>query len=108
MAKKKPTAKEMEKVINLVIQQTEILIQRVNKLEFITETYHEYKNEKEDFIKYLNRKVEKSNKDRDGDSSRNNEQQNISKPAGSDKGAGEDTKKKSNSKKKEGKDNESI
>ena len=98
----------MEKVINLVIQQTEILIQRVNKLEFINETYHEYKNEKEDFIKYLNRKVEKNNKDRDGDSSRNNEQQNISEPAGSDKGAGEDTKKKSNSKKKEGKDNERI
>ena len=91
-----------------MIQQTEILIQRVNKLEFITETYNEYKNEKEDFIKYLNRKVEKNNKDRDGDSSRNNEQQNISEPAGSDKGAGKDTKKKSNSKKKEGKDNESI
>ena len=98
----------MEKVINLVIQQMEILIQRVSKLEFITETYHEYKNEKEDFIKYLNRKIEKSNKNRDGDSSRNNEQQKVSEPAGSDKGAGDDRKKKSNSKKKEGTDNESV
>lgn len=98
----------MEKVINLVIQQTEILIQRVNKLEFITETYHEYKDEKEDFIKYLNRKIEKSNKDRDGDSSRNNEQQKVSKSTGSDKGAGDDRKKKSNSKKKEETDNESV
>ena len=86
----------------------EILIQRVSKLEFITETYHEYKNEKEDFIKYLNRKIEKSNKNRDGDSSRNNEQQKVSEPAGSDKGAGDDRKKKSNSKKKEGTDNESV
>ena len=95
-------------MINLVIQQMEILIQRVSKLEFITETYHEYKNEKEDFIKYLNRKIEKSNKNRDGDSSRNNEQQKVSEPAGSDKGAGDDRKKKSNSKKKEGTDNESV
>ena len=86
----------------------EILIQRVSKLEFITETYHEYKNEKEDFIKYLNRKIEKSNKNRDGDSSRNNEQQKVSEPAGSDKGAAGDTKKKSNNKKKEGTDNESV
>ena len=46
----------MEKVMNLIIQQTEMLIQRVNKLEFVTETYHEYKDEKESFIKYLNRK----------------------------------------------------
>ena len=61
MARKKPTLKEMEKVINLVIQQMEMLIQRVNKLEFITETYHEYKNEKEPFIKYLNEKVENLN-----------------------------------------------
>ena len=95
-------------MINLVIQQMEILIQRVSKLEFITETYHEYKNEKEDFIKYLNRKIEKSNKNRDGDSSRNNEQQKVSEPAGSDKGAGDNRKKKSNSKKKEGTDNESV
>ena len=95
-------------MINLVIQQMEILIQRVSKLEFITETYHEYKNEKEDFIKYLNRKIEKSNKNRDGDSSRNNEQQKVSEPAGSDKGAGDSRKKKSNSKKKEGTDNESV
>ena len=95
-------------MINLVIQQMEILIQRVSKLEFITETYHEYKNEKEDFIKYFNRKIEKSNKNRDGDSSRNNEQQKVSEPAGSDKGAGDDRKKKSNSKKKEGTDNESV
>ena len=85
-----------------------MLIQRVNKLEFVTETYHEYKKEKESFIKYLNSKIEQLNKDRDGDSSRNNEQQKVSKSTGSDKGAGDSRKKKSNSKKKEGTDNESV
>ena len=85
--------------MNLMIQQIEVLIQRVSKLEFVTETYHEYKEEKESFIEYVGEKVKRLNKARNDDSSRNNEQQNISKPAGSDKGAGKDTKKKSNSKK---------
>ena len=84
------------------------MIAKINKLEYITETYHEYKNEKQDFIKYLNKKIEQFNKDRDGDSSRNNEQQKVSKSSGSDKGAGDSRKKKSNSKKKEGRDNESV
>mgnify|MGYP001980727805 FL=1 len=94
--------------MNLMIQQIQAMIAKINKLEYITETYHEYKNEKQDFIKYLNNKIEQSNKDRDGDSSRNNEQQKVSKSTGSDKGAGDSRKKKSNSKKKEGTDNESV
>ena len=102
----------MEKVINLVINQIEILRQRLGKLEYITETYHEYKKEKEDFIKYLDKKLERENKDRDGDSTRDNGQQAISKSRGSDgtsKGiSGRGGEKGSNNKKKKEKDNESV
>ena len=94
--------------MNLMIQQTEMLIQRVNKLEFVTETYHEYKDEKESFIKYLGEKIKRLNKTRNDDSSRNNEQQEVPESTGGDKGAAGDTKKKSNNKKKEGTDNESV
>jgi len=92
----------MEKVINLVIQQTEILIQRVNKLEFITETYHEYKNEKESFIKYLNKKLEKDAKDRDSSGIPDDKRQEVPKRKGSDKGRGDTGKNKTSKKKQEG------
>ena len=98
----------MEKVINLVIQQTEMLMQRVNKLEYITETYHEYKKEKDDFIKYLDKKIEKDNKNRDGDSTRDDRQQKISTSGGGDSKSDGGGKKKDNNKKKEENDNESI
>ena len=98
----------MEKVINLVIQQTEMLMQRVNKLEYITETYHEYKKEKEVFIKYLNEKIEREAKDGDVGNTRDDKQQKISKSGGSDKTSDEDRGKKSNNKKKEENDNESV
>ena len=98
----------MEKVINLMIQQMEMLIQRVNRLEYITETYHEYKNEKEEFIKFLNKKVEEDDKNRNVDSVRDDKQQSIPASGGStgesDGGGG----RKSNKKKKKGKDNESV
>ena len=98
----------MEKVVNLVIQQMEMLIQRVNRLEYITEAYHEYKSEKEEFIKFLNKKVEEDDKNRNVDSVRDDKQQSIPASGGSsgesDGGGG----RKSNQKKKKGKDNESI
>ena len=53
-----------------MINQVEMLTQRLGRLEYITETYHEYKKEKDDFIKYLDKKIEKDNKNRDGDSTR--------------------------------------
>ena len=98
----------MEKVINLVIQQMEMLIQRVNKLEYITEAYHEYKNEKQKFIEFLNKKIEEDDKNGTVDSLHNDKQQSVPTSGGSsgesDGGGG----RKSNQKKKEGKDNESI
>ena len=98
----------MEKVINLVIRQVEILVVRVNKLEYITETYHEYKKEKDDFIKYLDKRIEKDNKNRDGDSTRDDRQQKISTSGGGDSKSDGGGKKKDNNKKKEENDNESI
>ena len=94
--------------MNLMIQQIEVLIQRVSKLEFVTETYHEYKEEKESFIEYVGEKVKRLNKARNDDSSRNNEQQEVPESTGGDEGTAGDTKKKSNNKKKEGTDNESV
>ena len=74
----------MEKVINLVISQVEALMRRLGNLEYITETYHEYKKEKDDFIKYLNKKTERDAKDGDGDSIRDDKQQEISESGGGD------------------------
>ena len=85
-----------------------MLIARVNKLEYITETYHEYKKEKEDFIKYLDKKIKRDTKDRDGDSTRDDRQQKISKSRGGDGTSAGEGKKKDNNKKKRGKDNESL
>ena len=79
MAKKKPTINQMEKVVNLLIGQVEFLKERQNRLEFVTETYHEFKEEKETFIKYLKEKIDKLNKDGASDSVRDDKQQEISK-----------------------------
>ena len=95
-------------MISLVINQVEILTQRLGRLEYITQTYHEYKKEKDDFIKYLNRKVEKENKDGNGDSVRDDRQQKISASGGGDGKPGKGWQKKDNNKKKEENDNESI
>ena len=83
-------------------------IARVNKLEYITETYHEYKKEKDDFIKYLDKKIERENKNRDGDSIRDDRQQKVSESGGGNRKSDGGGKKKDNNKKKEENDNESI
>ena len=95
-------------MISLVINQVETLTQRLGRLEYITEAYHEYKKEKEDFIKYLDKKIEKDNKNRDGDSTRDDRQQKVSESRGGDSKSDEGGGKKDNNKKKEESDNESI
>ena len=89
-------------MISLVIQQTEALIQRVSRLEYITETYHEYKKEKEEFVKYLNKKLEKDVKDRDSSGILDDKRQEVPKRKGSDKGRGDTGKNKTSKKKQEG------
>ena len=86
----------------------EAIIGRLNRLEYITETYHEYKKEKEQFIKYLNEKVERDDKVRNSDSLRDDKKRDVSESGGSDKESKGNRKKKTNSKKKEERDNESV
>ena len=73
--KKTPTMKEMERVINQLILQSQSQARRINSLEFIVESYNEYKKDTEAFSKYLRDKVERINKDRVGDSVPDNGQQ---------------------------------
>ena len=54
----------MEKVINQAILMVENLRMRINNVEYITETYHEWKKEKEEFTKFLHEKTERILKDR--------------------------------------------
>ena len=85
-----------------------MLTQRLGRLEYITETYHEYKKEKDDFIKYLNKKAERDTKDGDGNSVRDDRQQKISESGGGDGKPEKGWQKKDNNKKKEENDNESL
>ena len=54
---------------------------RISDLEFITQSYHEYKNDKEKFTKHLHEQVEKFRKDGAGDGVSDNRQQKVSKSA---------------------------
>ena len=81
---------------------------RINKLEYITETYHEYKKEKDKFVEYLNEKIERENKDRAGNDIPDDKQQKVSKSKWCDWAWISRGKKKRNSKKKEENDNENI
>ena len=67
----------MEKVVNLIIRQVEFLKEKQDRLEFVTETYHEFKKEKETFIKYLKEKIDKLNKDRTSDSVPDNKREEV-------------------------------
>ena len=69
----------MEKVINQVIVMVENLRVRLNNVEYITETYHEWKKDKEKFKKFLHAKTERLLKDRAGNSVPDNGQQKVSK-----------------------------
>ena len=78
--RKKPTVKEVANVLNQVIQMVEHLRSEVNRLGFVTETYHEYKKDKEDFIKYLQDKIARDDKDRASGSVLDVKSKEVSKP----------------------------
>ena len=69
----------MEKVINQAILMVENLRMRINNVEYITETYHEWKKEKEEFTKFLHKKTEKILKDRANNDVPDNGRQEVSK-----------------------------
>ena len=69
----------MEKVIGQVIRMVEHLRLRISDLEFITQSYHEWKNEKEEFTKHIQGQIEKFSKNGDNDSVSNDRRQEVSK-----------------------------
>ena len=78
--RKTPTVKEGANVLSQVIEMVEHLRREVSRLGYITETYHEYKKEKEDFIKYLQDKVARDDKDRNSDSVLDVKSEKVSEP----------------------------
>ena len=68
----------MEKVINQAILMVENLRMRMNNVEYITETYHEWKKEKEEFTKFLHEKTERIFKDRANNDVPDNGRQEVS------------------------------
>ena len=57
----------MQKVVSNLIVSLENLTKRVYNIEFIIDSYHEWKNEKDEFKKYVLDVVEKSTKNRAND-----------------------------------------
>ena len=68
----------MFQVQNNVILMVEHLRKRLSEIEFITQTYHEWKDEKEKFTTYLRKRVDEINKDRTVDSASNDRRQEVS------------------------------
>ena len=66
-------------MINQVIRVVENLRARLNNIEYITETYHEWKKEKEEFTKFLHEKTERILKDRANNDVLDNGRQEVSK-----------------------------
>ena len=60
-----------------MIQNLNILNQKVQNLELLTSQYYEWKKETEEFRKYLDKKGEEIAKDRAKDSSNNDRQQDV-------------------------------
>ena len=68
----------MFQVQNNVILMVEHLRKRLSEIEFITQTYHEWKDEKKEFTTYLRKRVDEINKDRAVDSASNDRRQEVS------------------------------
>ena len=67
----------MFQVQNNVILMVEHLRKRLSELEFITKTYHEWKNEK-GFTEHIRKRVDGINKNRAVDNTSNDRQQKVS------------------------------
>ena len=79
MARKKPTMKEMVKVVGSLINESQQHLQRIANLEFLIDCYFELKDEKGNVKKYVEQRLKKFNKDRASSSSSDNGQQKVSK-----------------------------
>ena len=60
--------KELVKVISSLIGEIKRLSNNLANVEFLVDSYFEWKDEKGDLKKYVEQRIEKLNKDRDNDS----------------------------------------
>ena len=75
MAKKKPTMKEMTKVVSNLINEVKMMQASLLNLDFVIDSYFEWKEETGDFKKYVKKrvdKVRKENEDRASNSKSDN------------------------------------
>ena len=60
--------KEMVKVMSNLIEEIRRINHNIANVEFLVDSYFEWKDEKGDLKKYVEERIEKLNKDRDSDS----------------------------------------
>ena len=60
--------KEMVRVVSSLIEEIKRLSNNLANVEFLIDSYFEWKDEKGDLKKYVEQRIEKLNKDRDNDS----------------------------------------
>ena len=70
----------MERVVNQLILQNQSLLKRISSLEFVIESYHEWKKDTKKFSKFLRNKIEELDKNRVNSDLSNKRQQEGSKP----------------------------
>ena len=68
MKRKKPTMKEMVKVVSSLIEELKRINHNIANVEFLIDSYFEWKDEKGDIKKYVEDRIKKLNKDRDRNS----------------------------------------
>ena len=69
----------MERVVNQLILQNQSLLKRISSLEFVIESYHEWKKDTKKFSKFLRNKIEELDKNRVNSDLSNKRQQEVSK-----------------------------
>ena len=70
----------MERVVNQLILQNQSLLKRISSLEFVIESYHEWKKDTKKFSKFLRNKIEELDKNRVNSDLSNKRPQEVSKP----------------------------
>ena len=60
--------KEMVRVVSSLIEEIKRINHNIANVEFLVDSYFEWKDEKGDLKKYVEERIEKLNKDRDRDS----------------------------------------
>ena len=68
MKRKKPTMKEMVRVVSSLIEEIKRISHNLANVEFLIDSYFEWKDEKGDLKKYVEQRIKKLDKNRDSSS----------------------------------------